>query len=150
MGVIYVTAGRAARRQITFQTMTDAPIADVRGWARLWPVAKVNADPMPRHGAWYPIVADPGDDRLVIEVSGKRVAVQKKYLEVREDRPARFTVVTRTRDGENPAHGTDSDLGRRYAVCPKCGVRAPLWGEPAAVTCTECGHRGEVAYWETG
>lgn len=120
------------------------------GWARPWAIARPFSRPAPRAGAWYPIVAHAGEDRVVLEIRGKRVAVMRKLLEIRNDRPARFTVVYRPKHEVNPVAGTPDDLGNRYAVCPSCGNRLPLWGEPFVVTCGTCSHRGEVAYWETG
>jgi len=127
-----------------------SPLSGSTGWARPWAIARPFSRPAPRAGAWYPIVGDAGEQRVVLEIRGKRVAVMKKLLEIRSERPARFTVVTRPKDQPNPATGTAQDLGNQYAVCPSCGTRVPLWSEPPVVTCGTCRHRGEVAYWETG
>jgi len=35
-------------------------------------------------------------------------------------------------------------------VCPVCGARVRVAGEPERLQCTACGHQGEVAWWETG
>jgi ribosomal protein S27AE len=78
------------------------------------------------------------------------VAVQRRLLEIRPELPALFTVVYRSPHEDNPARGTSDDLGRRYAVCPSCGARLPLFHETPQLTCGICHHRGEVAYWETG
>jgi len=120
------------------------------GWARPWANARPFSRPMPRAGAWYPVVAESGTDRVVLQIRGKRVAVLRRLLEIREERPTRFTVVVRGATEANPARGSNRDLGRTYAVCPVCGTRIPLPGEPPLLVCGECGHRGEVAYWETG
>jgi hypothetical protein len=37
-----------------------------------------------------------------------------------------------------------------YAVCPECGSRQGLFGEPRDLVCSRCKHRGELAWWETG
>ena len=92
------------------------------GWARLWAIAKPFARPMPRAGAWYPVVAQAGEARMVLEIHGGRVAVGRQFLELRDDHPTRFTVVCRALDDTNPAFGTPDDLGRRYAVCPAHGL----------------------------
>jgi hypothetical protein len=105
---------------------------------------------MPRSGAWYPVIAESGAERVVLEIRGKRVAVLRRLLEIRSERPTRFTVVVRGKEEANPARGSAQDLGRTYAVCPVCGTRAALHGEPPLLVCADCGHRGEVAYWETG
>lgn len=122
---------------------------DAIAWARLFAVAKPFCRPMPRAGAWYPVVRDIGD-RLVLKVGDRRVAVACRFLEVRDRRPLRFTVVRRPAADPNPAADTPEDLGRVYAVCPSCVGRIRLFGEPQVLTCRRCGHRGEVAWWETG
>ena len=122
----------------------------VRGWARPWATARPFSHPTPRAGAWYPIVGEADETRVVLEIRGRKVAVQRGLLEIRADRPNRFTVVSRTLDDTNPVLGTAIDLGRTYAVCPTCGTRVHLFGETKFAVCGECGHRGEVAWWETG
>src|SRR2546422_11288581 len=47
-------------------------------------------------------------------------------IELRRRRPDRFTVVYRTWNDPNPAQGTKADVGRTYAVCPKCASRVRL------------------------
>jgi len=120
------------------------------GWARPWALARPFTRPTPRAGAWYPIVGEAGDERVVLEIRGRRVAVQKKLLEIRAERPDRITVVSRGVQEESPAAGKAWDLGRTYGVCPACGARIRLFGDVPNATCGECGHRGEVAWWETG
>jgi len=122
----------------------------IYGWARPWAIAKPFPVLSPRAGAWYPVVAEADQDRVVLEIRGKRVAVRRHLVEIREKRPDKFTVVNRPKSGEDPPPGTDENLGRRYAVCPSCNARVPLWGEPTIMTCGTCHHKGEVAYWETG
>lgn len=119
------------------------------GWGRVWPVARPEADPMPRHGAWYPIVTF-GETRVVLDVHGTHVALPVEQVEVRDKRPDRFTVVYRVATQANPVRGTRQDLGRVYAVCPHCTNRMRLFGEPEETECRSCGHRGLVAWWETG
>lgn len=119
------------------------------GWGRLYPIAKPFTSPMLRHGAWYLVVDDLGR-RVVVVVKGRRVAVPRHLLEIRERRPDRFTVVYRAKDEANPAYGTSANVGRIYAVCPESGCRVTLWGEPDRLICPKCGHQGEVAWWETG
>lgn len=120
------------------------------GWARVWVAAQpLDVEPMPRQGAWYPIVST-GATRSVLEVRGRRIAVPTDCLEIRKQRPERFTVVYRAVNSANPAFGTRADLGRVYAVCPVSGTRLKLIGHPRETKCPECGHRGEIAWWETG
>jgi len=120
------------------------------GWARIWAAAPpVTADPMPRQGAWYPVVST-GESRVVLEVQGQRVTVPTDVIEIRDKRPERFTVVYRAMNTPNPAEGTRANLGHIYAVCPVSGTRVRLIGHPRETKCPECGYRAEVAWWETG
>ena len=133
------------------------------GWARIWPTARHNGDVRLRQGAWYPVLSG-GATRLVLDVSGQRVAVPLEALEVRPRRPDRFTVVYRPRHEPNPAQGTAADVGRVYAVCPMCATRVWLPSRARGVTsgaygaggrtdsarCDKCAHEGVVAWWETG
>lgn len=119
-------------------------------WARLWAIARPATQPRLRQGVWYPVVGEASGDRVVLEVGHRRVAVARRFMEVREQRPERFTVVYRGREEPNPAQGTRRDLGTTYGVCPSCGARVKLTGRPDNATCTTCGHLGEIAWWETG
>lgn len=120
------------------------------GWARVFPAARrPPSEPTPRLGVWYPIVSR-GSTQVVLDVQGQSLALPEEVVEIRPKRPDRFTVVYRTRDDHNPAAGTKADVGRVYAVCPACGSRARLFGEPKEIECKSCRHRGEVAWWETG
>jgi len=122
----------------------------VVGWARLWAIARPDTRPILRQGVWYPIVGEASGGRLVLEVGRRRVAVPRRFIEVREERPDRFTVVYRGRDARNPAAGTRRDLGSTYGVCPACGARVRLSARPERALCSGCGHGGEIAWWETG
>src|SRR6185295_1940185 len=83
----------------TVPMMTETTL----GWARPWALARPFTRPTPRAGAWYPIVGEAGDERVVLEIRGRRVAVQKKLLEIRAGRPDRITVVSRGVHEESPA-----------------------------------------------
>lgn len=119
-------------------------------WARVWPVAKLDTRPHLRSGAWYPVVSRGPDRDVVLEVRHHDVPVPQHLVEIRDERPARFTVVYRGRRARNPALGTDKDLGRVYAVCPASGHRLPLRGSPSHMECPRCGYRGPIAWGETG
>jgi hypothetical protein len=116
-------------------------------WARLWSVAHV---PLLRNGAWYPVVGDGASLKVVLDVPGGQIAVSRRLVELRDQRPSNFTVVHQPTGARNPARGTTCDLGRTYAVCPNSGSRVRLAGRPDSVRCPECGHVGLVAWWETG
>lgn len=119
-------------------------------WARFWAVARPKNGSMIRRGAWYPVKDDHELVKIVLDVRGHSVAVPRRLVELRHNRPDRFTVVCRARDEFNPAAGTASDLGHVYAVCPISASRVRLFGEPMVIQCPDCGHKGEVAWWETG
>lgn len=130
--------------------MTDAASTERTGWARLWATAHPFARPMPRAGAWYPVVGEASGQRAVLEVSGKRVAVRKTLLEFRSERPRVFTVVVRSREADStlPAN-LGRAVARVYAVCPACARRVPVVEAQVAATCAGCGHEAEIAWWET-
>ncbi len=122
-----------------------------KGWARVWAAARPFARPTPRAGAWYPVVGETSGERAVLEVRGKRVAVEKKYLEIRPDRPQVFTIVARSRETAAMLLQTrGAGIERVYAVCPACTDRVHVLQNQEMATCHKCGHRGEVAWWETG
>lgn len=119
-------------------------------WARLWAVARPETDPPLRQGAWYPVVSET-DSMVVVEVRRKHATVSRTMVELRDRLPERFTVVYRARNAApNPAEGTRQDLGRTYAVCPECGRRVRVFGQPSQTRCSACGHAGDIAWWETG
>ena len=121
------------------------------GFARLWATARPFARPTPRTGAWYAVVGEASGDRLVLEVRGKRVAIQKALLEVRPERPKVFTVVVRSREtAETVLDARGATIERVYAVCPACTQRLPVAKDQAMAICPRCGHHAEVAWWETG
>ena len=121
-----------------------------QGWARPWAVARPFARPMPRAGAWYPVVGETSGDRAVLEIRGKKVAIQKRLLEIRPDRPKAFTVVVRSRSTVESVTATGVRMEQIYAVCPACTERVRVHQDQPMATCPECQHRGEVAWWETG
>ena len=126
------------------------PIAESRGWARAWTIANPQTDPRLRKGVWYQVRSIREDGLVVLEVHGDLVAVPRKLLEFRDTAPGRFTVVYRGRKAVNPALGKPENVGRTYAVCPSCGTRVGLAGQPDQLECVQCHHIGEVAWWETG
>lgn len=117
------------------------------GWARLWSIAHA---PLLRNGAWYAVVGDGASQKIILDVPGGQVGVQRHLVEIRGQKPPHFTVVYRSMGAPNPARGTGRDLGRTYAVCPHSASRIRLVGHPEQVECPECGFRGPVAWWETG
>lgn len=131
--------------------MTRSGSAEPLGWARVWATAHPFARPVPRASAWYPVVGEASGERAVLEVRGKRVAIQRKLLEIRPKRPDVFTVVVRPRDSAAKAPATGgSALGLCYAVCPACTERVRVADRQTMATCPKCEHRAEIAWWETG
>jgi hypothetical protein len=124
-------------------------MAKAIGWARAWAIARPESEPTLRQGAWYPVIKERESD-LVLRVLDEDVTIPRRLVELRDERPERFTVVYRAKDDPNPVRGKKTDRGRVYAVCPMCGHRVWLVGKEATTRCTECHHEGEVAWWETG
>jgi hypothetical protein len=131
--------------------MTSSSTATPNSWARVWAAARPFARPMPRAGAWYPVVGEASGNRVVLQVGGRRVAVPKNLLEIRTDQPHAFTVVCRSRAYSaelRDALGTE--VARLYAVCPVCAERLLVVEPQPMATCGKCGHHANVAWWETG
>lgn len=124
-------------------------MASKQQWARLWPAVKTPHEHNIRQGKWYRVV-DSVKLAVVLDVEGAYVAVSPNLVELRQRKPSMFTVVARPRGAPNPARGTNADLGHVYAVCPECGTRTGLHGEPRSARCPTCGYQGDVAWWETG
>ena len=129
---------------------TDTSPLPPQGWARPWAVAHPFARPMPRAGAWYPVVGETSGDRAVLEIRGKRVAILKKLLEIRSNRPKTFTVVVRTRTTVATVAESGVKIDQIYAVCPNCTERVRVAKNDRVTSCPACSHRGEIAWWETG
>lgn len=128
-------------------TISQTPL----GWARRWATSRPFARPMPRAGAWYPVVGETNQDRVIIEVRGKRVAIQKKFVEIREEKPVTFTAVIRSRNTvATILKERGEEITRVYAVCPSCMNRVGAFEKQAQAYCKQCGHTGEIAWWETG
>ncbi len=130
--------------------MTGGTSTEPIGWARVWATARPFARPLPRAGAWYPVLGETSGDRAVLQIRGKRVAILKKLLEFRDERPRVFTVVIRPKEALAVLVPGGADLARVYAVCPVCSQRVRIVDSQTMATCTGCGHDGEVAWWETG
>ncbi len=131
--------------------MTSPSSTTPVGWARVWAAARPFARPMPRAGAWYPVVGEASGNRVVLQVRGKRVAVSRHLLEIRDDQPKAFTVVFRSRAYAAELRETrGAEVERIYAVCPCCAARIRVLEAQTMATCATCGHLDKVAWWETG
>ena len=90
------------------------------------------------------------EDRVSLLLGETIVDVPRRFLEIRPRRPKRFTVVYRAGYDRPPGRRSIHNLGKQYAVCPICLHRFALFGEPERRDCPNCGHEGEIAWWETG
>jgi hypothetical protein len=126
--------------------MTHGLSSEPIGWARVWPTAHPFARPTPRAGAWYPILGEASGERLVLEIRGKHVAIQRRLLEIRDERPKVFTLIVRTREA---AAAAGAPISRIYAVCPVCTHRVQIVDQQTEALCPQCGHQAEIAWWET-
>lgn len=104
--------------------------------------------PTLRAGAWYPVVGESGESEVCLEVGSRRVAVSRRFLDLRPSPPAWFSVVAqpRTVAEREAAGGAYADPGSMYVVCPRCARRLPIYGAPPVAACPSCGHRGEVGW----
>ena len=119
------------------------------GWARVWATIRPPQSRNLRAGAWYQVVKADRADRVTLNVYGRMVDVPRRILEIRPDRPDRFSVVHRVGyRPPSPQRRSLHKLGRYYGVCPRCSWRFALYARPERARCPECGHDGEVAWWE--
>jgi len=86
-----------------------------------------------RRGAWYEVVRLTPDD-AVIEIGQRSLSIPRSSLQIVPVRPHRWSVVARPRDAVN----LPLSWGSRYAVCPSCGERVPLRGQPTELSCPRC------------
>jgi hypothetical protein len=120
-----------------------------QAWARVYAAIRPPQSRNLRAGAWYPVVNDELPDRVTLRIGKTVVTVPRRVVEVRPRQPKRFSVVHRV--GYVPVGQRKSlhHLGRYYAVCPICHWRFGLIGTPERTRCRQCGHDGEVSWWET-
>jgi hypothetical protein len=87
-----------------------------------------------RRGAWYEVLRLTPEE-VVIEVNRRPVRVERASVQIVPLRPHRWSVVARPRDS------VDMPLswGSSYAVCPGCGHRQFLPGQPTELPCDKCG-----------
>jgi hypothetical protein len=131
--------------------MTE-PAADASfptlGWARVWAAIRPPYSRSLRAGAWYPVVRNELPDRITILMGNKPVDAPRRLFEIRPKRPDHFSVVHRVGYRPEPGRKSQHNLGKQYAVCPECSSRFALWGTPTSTKCPDCGHKGEVGWWE--
>ena len=87
-----------------------------------------------RRGAWHEVVRVTAEE-AVIQVGERSVSIPRASVQIVPVRPQRWSVVPRPSDAIN----MPMSWGSKYAVCPTCGERAPLKGQPQEMRCGHCG-----------
>jgi len=105
------------------------------GWARVRP----EGAHFLRRGAWYPVVNDRAVSLIVLDIARRNVAVPRESVEIRRQRPERFSVVVRQPSDPSRRRAEANELGGTYAVCPVTRARVPFAGHPRELPCTVCG-----------
>ena len=106
-----------------------------RGWARCLD----NVADVLRRGAWYPILDETDDGKVVIEVRKKPVRVSRIDVAVRETPPDHWSIVTRTGLLRPTLGGREGEeVTQTYAVCPQCQERQDFSGKPDSLKCLRC------------
>jgi len=101
-----------------------------------------------RRGAWYPVLEETPDGKVVLEVRQKPVRLSLVDVRVREIPPDQWSVVVRT-GVLRPTLGGGQDVVTTYAVCPHCLERQDFSGRPASLKCTRCTQVSPVDWSET-
>jgi hypothetical protein len=114
------------------------------GWARCLD----NVADVLRRGAWYRIIEETPDGKVVIDVRSKRVRLSRVDVAVRQAPPDRWSVVVRT-GVLRPTLGGGQDVVTTYAVCPHCHERQDFGGRPVSLKCTRCARVSAVDWSET-
>jgi hypothetical protein len=112
--------------------------------AKKWARVKQNGAHGLRRGAWYPVVNDKKQDLVIVDVNKKNVPVSRGLVELREDPPARWSVVAWDAADRGSRRASESRYGLIYGVCPDCRSRLTLEEGMDSATCKECGGEFEV------
>jgi DNA-directed RNA polymerase subunit RPC12/RpoP len=116
------------------------------GWARCLD----NVADVLRRGAWYPILEETSDGKVVIEVRKRPVRVSRIDVAVRDVPPDRWSIVVRTGVLRPTLGGREGeDLTTTYAVCPHCQERQDFTGKPDNLKCARCKRESKVDWSET-
>jgi hypothetical protein len=117
-----------------------------RGWARCLD----NVADVLRRGAWYPIIDETNDGKVVIEVRKKPVRLSRIDVTIRETLPDQWSIVVRTGLLRPTLGGREGEtITQTYAVCPHCHERQDFVGKPAKLKCTRCTKESLVDWSET-
>lgn len=115
------------------------------GWARCLD----NVADVLRRGAWYPILEETADGKVVVEVRQRPVRLSRVDVQVRHEPPDRWSIVTRTGVLRPTLGGGHEEVTATYAVCPQCHERQDFEGRPASIRCTRCRRVSDVDWSET-
>ena len=117
-----------------------------RGWARCLD----NVADVLRRGAWYPIVEELDDGKIVVEVCKKPVRISRIDVAVRDTPPDEWSIVVRTGLLRPTLGGREGEeITTTYAVCPYCHERQDFSGKPAKLKCLRCKQESKVDWSET-
>ncbi len=101
-----------------------------------------------RRGEWYRVLAEPGDDWVLLDVNQVEVRITREHVLVRPEPPGQWSVVQLTSEEgavEAKKHGHANDEAHRtYLVCPSCHVRLHVSGRPTERRCDLCGRTRTV------
>ena len=109
-----------------------------------WGRVKAPGAAVLRRGAWYPVISMHAPNRIILDTGNREVALHEEMVDLREDRPARFSIVHKYDTDRNPAAGTEADIGLEYAVCPMCRERVEAQRYEPTLECTACYYRGQT------
>src|SRR3989442_10926619 len=116
--------------------------------ARRWARYPDSVADILRRGAWFPIVEETSDGKVVVDVrTGKRVRLSLSAVTVRQHPPDQWSVVTRTGVLRPTLGGKQgSEVDTTYGVCPHCHERQEFAGKPARLKCSRCGRESAVGW----
>ncbi len=132
------------------RTKTDWAKCNQGAWARVWSATKPAVSHNLRKGAWYPVLLVGQSTKVILDLGGRPVAVPRRLLEIRKGgpRPNFFVVVYRTKKDMERTRTAKGNLGRAYAVCPRCSSRQRLHSHEVEAECPRCQFLGQVGWWE--
>ena len=107
--------------------------------AGMWARVRADLNIELRRGAWYRIT-QLGPLQAVVDIRGKALQVPSAFLQVVDRPPRAWSIVARPND----AVRLPLDWGDRYAVCPSCRARQPIYGRPSRMVCQRCGGEFKV------
>lgn len=116
-----------------------------RGWARSSGIGVDNI----RRGAWYEVLDESEDGKLVLSVHGHKIRIDGARVSRRLERPAEWSVVVRFGVMRPTWSNAWPKFRTTYAVCPSCTNRQDPRGRPETLTCEACGQTFPVDWSAT-